>query len=144
MSGNYRIRYRGSKLQVPVGAIDRILEGTGDSPTFSTIREMFANDVYLRAFRLKPAKNVIDLGANRGFFALIAFAALGCKTFAGVEPLKIYKDTFRLLCEANHLDNGRSRIRLTGDRAQRAEPTCDLLLVRPTPGKPETGKSRVL
>jgi hypothetical protein len=105
MRGEATIVYRGKQLVIPFGSIDDTLLGD-DSPTFGVIREMFANDVYLRAFRTCKARSVIDLGANRGFFMLIARKVMGAAHVIGVEPLPKYAASFDAICNVNHLTSG--------------------------------------
>lgn len=91
-------------FQVPVGQITDILNGHDSTPTFGAIREMYGANVYLRAFRpLTPLRRVVDLGANRGLFSLLALAAYGAEVAIGVEPNHVYGRVAMLLCEANGL-----------------------------------------
>ena len=102
MSGEYRICYRGKPVELPLAAIDGLLEAVADNPTFGNLREMFANDVYLRAFPwLREAETVVDLGSNRGLFLVIAKAVLGARLAVGIEPQPYYQPVFKLLCERN-------------------------------------------
>lgn len=104
MQNNYHITYYDKKLCIPVKEIDDLLSGTGDSPTFGVIREMFAANVYLRAFKNIRSTNVIDLGSNRGFFLLIANKIMDSKLAIGVEPLEKYNSVFELICRKNNID----------------------------------------
>jgi hypothetical protein len=84
MTWDITITYRGAVLHLPLNALDRDLAGTGDTASFGAVREMFAHDVYLRWHDLLgPLHTVIDLGANRGFFMLIA-----AKVFARIEDYR--------------------------------------------------------
>lgn len=108
MSRDVEIVYRGEKFVVPAGSIDRELAGTGDSATFGSVREMFGNDVYLRAFKpLRDVRAVLDLGSNRGFFTLIAAKVWDEAKVVSVEPTAAYNETFRIIAEANGLDRAR-------------------------------------
>jgi hypothetical protein len=63
---------------------------------------MYANDSYLRLFRLKSlVRAALDLGANRGLFSLIALMALEAEIVVGVEPLEFYEPVMRILLDAN-------------------------------------------
>jgi hypothetical protein len=44
---------------------------------------------------------VLDLGANRGLFSLIALMALDAEIVVGVEPSDFYEPVMRLLLDAN-------------------------------------------
>jgi hypothetical protein len=104
MPGDYDITYRGTPLRIPSESIDKTLMGHSESATFSSIREMFAQDSYLRAFKGQTANTVIDLGSNRGFFMLIANKVLKAQRAIGVEPESRYQAAFDLICEHNHID----------------------------------------
>lgn len=102
MSRNCRITYHGRSVALPLADIDRLAAVPDDNPTFGNLREMFANDVYLRPFRPGlRADTVVDLGSNRGLFLVIAAKVLQAKRAVGVEPEAGYADVFRLLCTAN-------------------------------------------
>jgi predicted RNA methylase len=104
MSGTVVMSYKGVKITVPLDEVDR-LTGADDSPAFSGIREMFASDVYMRAFRDSvPMSTVIDLGANRGMFSLLALTAYRAKISVGVEPSPRYVPVAQLLCTANNIE----------------------------------------
>jgi hypothetical protein len=76
MGGTIRVRYRGGSFWVPLSSMDDLLPR--DSRTFSGIREMYARDVHLRhASPNIGAKTVVDVGANRGMFSLLASATMG-------------------------------------------------------------------
>src|SRR4051794_38798445 len=110
MTGNYAVHYRNNLVFVPVNDIDCILAGTNDSPTFSTIREMFANDVYLRRFRDIRADIVVDLGANRSLFMLIANKVMKASKIIGVEPQEKYDAVFRLIQKLNLIEDESSKM----------------------------------
>ena len=102
MSRDLDVRYRGRRFIVPVADIDAILVARNDNPTFGNLREMYANDCYLRLFNLTlPVRTVLDLGANRGLFSLIALTALEAEIVMAVEPLDVYEPVMRLLLDAN-------------------------------------------
>ncbi len=105
MSRNLAIRYRGRRINLPIADIDALLAAHRDNPTFGNLREMYAKDCYLRRFRFaSPIGPVLDLGANRGLFSLIALLALDADRVIGVEPLPQYDPVMRLLLEANGCD----------------------------------------
>ncbi len=102
MSRNLEIHYRGHRISLPLADIDALLAAHHDNATFGNLRELYANDCYLRRFRLtSPLGAVLDLGANRGLFSLIALLALDAETVVGVEPLPQYEPVMRLLLDAN-------------------------------------------
>ena len=103
MSRDIAVRFHGQRFSIPVNAIDAHLgSGTNDSFTFGTVREMFANDVYLRAFKSSlRCPCVLDLGCNRGMFSLIASKVLGAELIIGVEPLAKYQKVHQLLSTRN-------------------------------------------
>ena len=105
MSRNLRIRFRGSLIDFPLADVDRVLSGTEDNPTFGNVREMCGRDCYLRLFNLnKPVGTVLDLGANRGIFSLLALLTLGADRTIGVEPLPKYIPALQLLLTANNIN----------------------------------------
>lgn len=94
----------GGTIRVPVGEMTRLLEGRDPTPTFGAIREMYASNVYLAPFgpRLR-ASNVIDLGSNRGLFAVLTAVALKAHTVVGVEPSAAFESVFKTLLGANDM-----------------------------------------
>jgi SAM-dependent methyltransferase len=106
MSRNTAVIFHEHVLNIPVQAIDRaVMAGTNDSYTFGTIREMLGNDVYLRAFqRDLHCSSVLDLGCNRGIFALIGRVVLGAETVIGVEPNEKYAAVHALLAQRNAVE----------------------------------------
>ena len=87
MSRNLTISYHGHRYSLPLATIDEVLAPCGDNPTFGGLREIYANDCYLRLLHVQsPMSTVLDLGANRGLFSLIALLTLGARTVVGVEP----------------------------------------------------------
>jgi hypothetical protein len=103
MSRDVQVRLWGRKLRLPLGAIDKTLNADiDDSFTFGTVREMIANNVYLRAFKSPLyCPCVLDLGCNRGMFSLIALKMLDAKVVIGVEPLQKYNGVRHRLANAN-------------------------------------------
>lgn len=102
MSRDLRIRFRGRNYILPLSSIDELLASHHDNPTFGNVREMYANDCYLRHFPSQlRARAVLDLGANRGLFSLIALTALGAEVVVGVEPQELYEPIMQLLLDAN-------------------------------------------
>jgi hypothetical protein len=110
MNGDVSITYRGRKLHFPIGRIEASLANTNDSPTFSALREMFFNDVYLWPFKPFFAEQVMDLGANRYFFGVIAVKVLGAKLYIAVEPLRKYDTPREMLFSVNDILQGSVRI----------------------------------
>lgn len=126
MSRNLSVRYRNRNVNVPLADIDRML-AYQDNPTFGNVREMCGRDSYLDHLRLTaPVGTVVDLGANRGLFSLLAFTVLGADRVVGVEPHSKYEPVMRLLLEANHIAPERS-IRynrlITSPTQEREDPT---------------------
>lgn len=75
-----------------------------DTYTFGLVREIWLRDVYLRPFRLPAALDcVIDLGANRGIFALQACSF--ARQVIAVEALEKYREPLLRNLACNHLDN---------------------------------------
>jgi hypothetical protein len=102
MSRNLQICYHGRELVLPLLDIDAILAPHHDNPTFGNVREMYANDSYLRSFHLTlPVRVVLDLGANRGLFSLIALRVLDAEVVVGVEPCEFYGPVMQLLLDTN-------------------------------------------
>ena len=109
MSRNMTVSFHGSRIVLPLADVDRLLANRNDNPTFGNLREMYARDCYLRRLKLrKPVRAVLDLGANRGLFSLLALMALGSEIAVGVEPAMDYDAVFQLLLQANHCDAGRA------------------------------------
>lgn len=105
MSKDVVIKFHGKRVDIPLHRIDRALAPLNDNPTFGNIREMFANDVYLKRFKSLAGIDVVfDFGSNRGLFLLIAHLVFGAKTLVRVEPQKAYEEIFDLLCDRNGLN----------------------------------------
>lgn len=93
----------GAKVSVDLDAFrpGDIEEGTY---TFGLVREIWLRDVYLRPFRLPAALDcVIDLGANRGIFALQACCF--ARSVIAVEALEKYREPLLRNLAGNQLDN---------------------------------------
>lgn len=102
MSRNLTIHFDGIPMVLPLAQVDRLLAARRDNPTFGNVRELYARNCYLRHLRLKkPVGAVLDLGANRGMFSLLALVTLGAEIAVGVEPIMDYEEVFRLLLDAN-------------------------------------------
>jgi hypothetical protein len=104
MSRHISAHYRNRHLEFPLPEMDRLLTPYGDSYSFGGIREMYAHDCYLKGLHLTgPVGNVLDLGANRGMFSLLAAAVLGARLVVGVEPNIQYDAAVQHLLSANHI-----------------------------------------
>jgi len=110
MSADLEVVYRGCRLRFPIEQIDACLAGLNDSPTFTALREMYFNDCYLWPFRAFSVSAVIDLGANRCFFAPIALKVLNADIYVGVEPNKQYDRPVEILLGANAISAQRVHI----------------------------------
>lgn len=103
MSRDMVIRFGDSRLVVPIRRMDQILAALRDNPSFGNVREMYARDCYLRHLNLTPPlRAVLDLGANRGMFSLLALVHFRAEIAVGVEPVLLYDQVFQLLMKANH------------------------------------------
>jgi hypothetical protein len=108
MSRSLEICYHNRRFLLPLARIDAMLASHRDNATFGNIREMYANDCYLRCFHLSsPLNAVLDLGANRGLFSLIACVVLEARVVVGVEPSEFYTPVMHLLLNANGCTPGR-------------------------------------
>ena len=102
MCRDMTVRFGNSRLVMPLREIDGILSPLGDNPTFGGVREMYARNCYLKHLRLeRPLHAVLDLGANRGLFSLLALVELDAEIAVGVEPDRRYDSVFQLLLDAN-------------------------------------------
>ena len=99
MSRDMIVHLHGRPIRLPIQAIDVILSsGVEDSYTFGTVREMFGNDVYLRAFRPDmKCSTVLDLGCNRGIFSADRRKVLKAQTHRRFKPLLKYGEIHALL-----------------------------------------------
>ena len=102
MRRNVKVKFDGSTINLPIRDIDRLLEGKGDNPTFGNLREIYARNCYLEGLKVKrPVDAVLDAGANRGMFSILALTHLGARTAVGVEPMSNYLPVLDLLLKAN-------------------------------------------
>jgi hypothetical protein len=102
MRRNVKVKFDGSTINLPIRDIDRLLEGKGDNPTFGNLREIYARNCYLEGLKVKrPLNAVLDAGANRGMFSILALTHLGAQTAVGVEPMSSYVPVLDLLLKAN-------------------------------------------
>jgi len=109
MSRDMTVRFGNARLVIPLQEIDSILSSIRDNPTFGNVREMYARNCYLKHLRLeRPLHAVLDLGANRGMFSLLALAELGAEIAIGVEPEPLYVSVFQLLLGANQCTKRRA------------------------------------
>ena len=109
MSRNLTAYFDKSPITMPLADIDAILKVQKDNPTFGNIREIFARNCYLHMLRLKtPQSTVLDLGANRGIFTIVAMVALKADLVVGVEPNRLYLSAFSRILEKNHCDSARA------------------------------------
>jgi FkbM family methyltransferase len=109
MSRNMTVRFGKSRVALPLADIDQILSAHRDNPTFGNLREIYARNCYLHRLKLNtPIGFVLDLGANRGMFSVLALVALGADKAIGVEPLPVYQPVAKLLLEANHCSPDRA------------------------------------
>lgn len=105
MSRNMTVYFGEVRLVLPLADIDQNLRSRNDNPTFGNVRELYARNCYLHRLHLKkPQRTVLDLGANRGMFSLLALLALKAELVVGVEPTPEYSTIFERLLEANHCD----------------------------------------
>ncbi len=74
----------------------------GDNPTAGNLREIYARNCYLEGLKVRrPVDAVLDAGANRGMFSILALTHLGARTAVGVEPMSNYIPVLDLLLKAN-------------------------------------------
>lgn len=109
MSRNMTVHVDKTSIAMPLVEIDRILMASKDNPTFGNIREIYARNCYFEHLQLKtPVSAVLDLGANRGMFSLLALLALQAEVVVGVEPMEIYKSVYPILLKANNCERQRT------------------------------------
>ena len=98
------VRFRGRRFIIDCPTVDSIIrDGTF---TFGLIRELFIRNCYIRervAPVLDSAQYVLDLGANRGVFSVMA--AIRSKLVVAVEVLPLMAEAIRSNMAANGLDN---------------------------------------
>lgn len=109
MSRDIVINFDGSHLRLPLREMDRMLAAGHDNPSFGNVRELYARNCYLRYLSIKrPMRAVLDLGANRGMFSLLALVHIGADIVVGVEPMSKYDEIFNLLLDVNNCSGGRA------------------------------------
>ena len=109
MSRNMTVYFRDVPLIVPLAEIDGVLQERNDNPTFGNVREIYARNCYLNGLRLNTTqRTVLDLGANRGIFSILALVALHAELVVGVEPIAVYESIFQKILKANRCDPGRA------------------------------------
>jgi hypothetical protein len=98
------VRFLGRRFIVDCPATDAIVEdGTF---TFGLVRELFIRNCYVRGGlrrRLDSAEYVLDLGANRGLFSVMA--ATTARRVIAVEVLPDLQKAIELNARANGMDN---------------------------------------
>lgn len=116
MSRNMHVRFGDTRMAMPLADIDHILAANNDNPTFGNVREMYARNCYLEHLQLHtPLDAVLDLGANRGMFSLLALLAFDAKIAVGVEPVEIYGPVLQLLLQSNGCEARAGRNQATSD-----------------------------
>lgn len=104
MRRNMSVRFDGSTIALPIRDIDRLLEGRDDNPSFGNLREIYARNCYLCGLKFQsPVRVVVDAGANRGMFSILALTYLGAEMVVGVEPIAGYDSILKLLLQANDI-----------------------------------------
>jgi hypothetical protein len=102
MAGNVSVAVGGSCIVIPLDEMRTLLFSYDETPTFGGVRELYAGNVYLRAFRPGlQARVVLDLGSNRGMFLMLASQLLNAELAIGVEPQAFYDRAFEALRDAN-------------------------------------------
>ena len=96
--GRIVFRTWGTSVVLNVTEIDEALR-FDPSSAFGLARELYGRNVYLRAFKRFSASGMtaVDLGGNRGFFSLLAFAAFDAHKVIYVEPDERYETIARQL-----------------------------------------------
>jgi FkbM family methyltransferase len=129
MRRNMTVKFDGSCIALPIKDIDKLLEGRGDNPTFGNVREIYARNCYLDRLKIdRPVRAVLDGGANRGMFSILALTHLGAEIAVGVEPIPNYIPVFHLLLNANGV-------------AQERAPRYQRFLVNPSTEKTDPEKN---
>jgi hypothetical protein len=93
------------KIEIPFKQMEEIMDRLGnDIASLELVRELFGNNEYLRAFNLKgPSQVTLDIGSNRGFFAILAHQVLKSKKIICIEPQKELQPIRYLLAKANNI-----------------------------------------
>jgi hypothetical protein len=100
MQGPVSFKTWGKRVELNCSSLDRELAFDASS-AFGLARELYARDVYLRAFRpFGDSGTVIDLGGNRGLFTILAAAALSPDRIVYVEPDERYLEVMQRLTSA--------------------------------------------
>jgi hypothetical protein len=102
MSRDITVNFGKAPIVVPLAEIDDVLRERNDNPTFGNVREIYARNCYLNGLRLNiPQRTVLDLGANRGIFSILALLALQAELVVGVEPNDWYESIFQMILRSN-------------------------------------------
>jgi hypothetical protein len=98
MRGRFVFRTWRRPIELNVTDLDAALSFDSSS-SFGLARELYCRNVYLRAFEMFSAAGsaVVDLGGNRGFFSLLAFAGLDAGKVFYIEPDGRYESIVRQL-----------------------------------------------
>jgi len=105
MSRNITVYFNDVPVVLPLADLDSVLQQINDSPSFGNVREIYARNCYLHGLNLKvPQRAVLDLGANRGMFSILALVALQADVVVRVEPTRLYETAFDMLLKANRCD----------------------------------------
>lgn len=109
MRRNVHVRFGDSIISLPIKDIDDLLEGRNDNPTFGNLREIYARNCYLDHLKVtRPMHAVLDAGANRGMFSVLALKYLGADLAVGVEPHESYVPVLHCLLHANGIQEERA------------------------------------
>lgn len=98
------VRFQGRRFRMDCPAVDAIVQD--GTYSFGIIREMFIRNCYVRhgvAKALEEASYVLDLGANRGTFSVMA--AMSAKKVIAVEVIAGFIPAINANLKANQLDN---------------------------------------
>ncbi|MBI5346628.1 MAG: FkbM family methyltransferase [Chlamydiae bacterium] len=100
-----QFKMNNKKLLVPFKKMEKILNRQGnDNASLELIRELFGNNEYLRKFKKNLQADVIlDIGSNRGYFALLAGKVLNSKKIICIEPQNNLTTIRHLLAKENSI-----------------------------------------